>query len=62
MSILADWMLLFCYLIINGMNVNIGRSDVIILLLNYKWDECESCISLEGIILPPNYKWDECEY
>jgi len=45
MSILADWMLLFCYFIINGMNVNIGRSDVIILLLNFKWDECESCIS-----------------
>jgi hypothetical protein len=31
MSIVADWMLLFCHLIINGMNVNIGRLDVIIL-------------------------------
>jgi hypothetical protein len=47
MSILADWMLLFCYLIINGMNVNIGRADVIIFLLHYKWDECEWVRSLQ---------------
>jgi hypothetical protein len=47
------------------MNVNIGRSDVIILLLNYKWDECEWVRSLQfgGYYYfgPEVYKWDECE-
>ncbi len=31
----------FGYRIRNGMNINIGRLDVIILIRDYKWDECQ---------------------